>query len=171
MLRSEHETRRHLEPVACFSAAPWPPFSPVREMKAARVTPRSRSRGAGRPPGSPAGGSSGPALSRRQSKQKWGFEQCWPRTGGRIGRRSRRCPRAPRLQESSHGSSASCAPARTNPPVGQPGGFSPGICAPRSCAGTCWVLREAGGMKGEEEQLPSFQQPSCLPWACWKGLT
>lgn len=39
---------------------------------------------------------------------------------------------------------------------------------PQLCAS--WVLREAGGMKGEEELLPSFQQPSRLPWACWKDL-
>lgn len=39
---------------------------------------------------------------------------------------------------------------------------------PQLCAS--WVLREAEGMKGEEELLPSFQQPSRLPWACWKDL-
>lgn len=43
-------------------------------------------------------------------------------------------------------------------------------CTPQLCARARWVLREAGGVKGEEEELPSFQQPSCLPWACWKDL-
>lgn len=41
---------------------------------------------------------------------------------------------------------------------------------PQLCARARWVLGEAGGMKGEEEELPGFQQSSCSPWACWKGL-
>lgn len=68
MFVSEHEFHRHLEPVAYFSMVPWPYFSSVLEIKAARATPWSGSLGAGHPPASPAGGNRGPALCRRQSK-------------------------------------------------------------------------------------------------------
>lgn len=120
MLRSEHQTRRHLEPVACFSTAPWPCFSSVSEIKAARVTPRGGSRGAGRPPGSPAGGSRGPALCRRQGKQKRALKQCWARTGGDWP------PASPLPTGSSSPGEFPlaflplCPLPRQNPPVGQP---------------------------------------------------
>lgn len=71
----------------------------------------------------------------------------------------------------STGISASSAPCPDKTlPSGSLKTSSRASCTPQRCAETCWVLREAGGMKGEEEELPSFQQPSCLPWACWKDL-
>lgn len=93
------------------------------------------------------------------------------REPGGTGRRRRRCRRAPPLQESFHWHLCLSAPCPDKTLLSGSLKSSPrASCTPRLCARACWVLREAGGMKGEEEELPSFQQPSCLPWACWKDL-
>lgn len=72
LLGSEHEILRHLEPAAGFPTASRPP-SPRRPAdKHGEGARRSGTRGAGRPPASPAsppaGGSRFPALCRRQGK-------------------------------------------------------------------------------------------------------